>query len=94
MFLFVGLFVSDMDIVKNQIPAQKHIDSQGYCISSGSLGINKKETLSNYLQMMDILEIKPVSVQDAGKAAASIQYVALIQTLKRKIKSSTEHLTK
>lgn len=39
-------------------------------------------------------EIKPATIQDVEKIVASVKYVALIQTLKRKIKSSMEHLTK
>ena len=70
------------------------IHRQRECTSSNCIVTNRKETLNNYWQMMDMSEMKPVTVQDAEKATASIKCVTLIQTLKRKIKSSMEHLTK
>ena len=40
----------------------------------------KNEALDNHLEMMNIPEIKPVTIQDVGKAVASVKYVAIIQT--------------
>lgn len=41
--------------------------------------------------MMNVAEIKPVTIQHIGKIIASVKYVAIIQTLK---KSFLEHLSK
>lgn len=60
---------------------------------NNSIVTNKKnETLNNHLEMTNVPEIKPVSIQDAEKAAASVKWVAIIQTFKKK--SSLEHLAK
>ena len=50
--------------------------------------------LSESLEVTDLPEIKPGTVQGAETAGVSVQHAALIQALKRKIKSSMEHLTK
>lgn len=52
----VCLFISDVDIVHHQSPAQK-IPKQGKCIPSNSIVINKmNETLNNCLEMIDMPE--------------------------------------
>lgn len=41
---------------------------------NNSIVTNKKnETLNNHLEMTNVPEIKPVSIQDAEKAAASVK---------------------
>lgn len=67
--------------VLNSRTKKKYADKQGKCILNNSMVTNKKnEALDNHLEMMNIPEIKPVTIQDVGKAVASVKYVAIIQT--------------
>lgn len=58
---------------KYQIPGHKNMPTRKMQLNNSIVTNKKNETLNNHLEMTNVPEIKPVSIQDAEKAAASVK---------------------